>query len=31
MTIIECKQEYENFCHVSKPVKGYVYEPELDY
>jgi len=31
VTIIECKQEYENFCHVSKPRNGYVYEPELDY
>ncbi len=31
VTITECKQEYENFCHVIKPKKGYVYEPELDY
>lgn len=31
VTIVQCGEEVENWCEISKPTRGWVWEPELDH
>lgn len=31
VTIVQCSEKVENWCEISKPARGWVWEPELDH